>query len=60
MMGHRMARMRAMLGYDLLIPANSLDREVSEFVSLMRPTVFQKSRSRQPKGFIKNFWFTFV
>lgn len=36
MMGHRMARMRTMLGYDLLIPGNSLDREVMDFVSLMR------------------------
>ncbi len=36
MMGHRMARMRALLGYDLFIPANSLDRDPQSFIHLLR------------------------
>lgn len=36
MLGHRMARMRAMLGFDLLIPANSLDRDPKDFAFILR------------------------
>lgn len=36
MMGHRMKRLREMLGYDLFISSAELDREADEFVALLR------------------------
>jgi hypothetical protein len=35
MLGNRMARLRDLLGYDLLVPDNSLDREPAEFIRLL-------------------------
>jgi hypothetical protein len=36
MLGNRMQTLRKMLGYDLYIPANSLDRPCEDFVQLLR------------------------
>ena len=36
MLAQRMTRMRHLLGYDLLIPINSLDREPDDFLQLLR------------------------
>ncbi|HHQ4519661.1 TPA: DUF2982 domain-containing protein [Aeromonas veronii] len=36
MLAHRMIRMRHLLGYDLLIPIGSLDREPDDFLKLLR------------------------
>ncbi|MFD1009125.1 DUF2982 domain-containing protein [Oceanisphaera ostreae] len=36
MLGHRMSHLRDLYGYDLLIHESSLDREASEFVTLLR------------------------
>ncbi|MCA4701775.1 DUF2982 domain-containing protein [Aeromonas hydrophila] len=35
MLANRMARLRELLGYDLLVPDNSLDRDPAEFVRLL-------------------------
>ena len=35
MLGNRMARLRDLLGYDLLVPDNSLDRPPADFVHLL-------------------------
>lgn len=35
MLGNRMARLRDLLGYDLLVPDNSLDRAPAEFIRLL-------------------------
>lgn len=36
MLGNRMARLRDLLGYDLLVPDNSLDRSPEDFVHLLQ------------------------
>ncbi|GAA5214147.1 DUF2982 domain-containing protein [Corallincola platygyrae] len=36
MLGHRMAHLRQMLGFDLYLPATALDRPLEEFVTLLR------------------------
>ncbi|MNT81027.1 hypothetical protein D3C72_2205730 [compost metagenome] len=35
MLGNRMVRLRDLLGYDLLVPDNSLDRAPAEFIRLL-------------------------
>ncbi|WP_250894661.1 DUF2982 domain-containing protein, partial [Aeromonas dhakensis] len=35
MLANRMTRLRDLLGYDLLVPDNSLDRDPAEFVRLL-------------------------
>ncbi|MGL5392426.1 MAG: DUF2982 domain-containing protein, partial [Shewanella sp.] len=54
MLAQRMSRLRQLLGYDLLIPVDSLDREPEAFLTLLRhyqrEALLIKASSQQPES----------